>query len=97
MKRRMTMTLPHSHMGKIIPRNPVTRMAIVGFRGRIFSSRSEETKTSTSPEISEPSRRNGTPSKRTLRKATAKSSNLKVNQGMKKVRGAFGGAAHRSP
>ena len=69
----MTMTLPHSHIGKTSPSRPLRKTAAVSFFGSIRDTRSEETKTSTKPEMSEPSSRNGTPSKRMLRKEKAKS------------------------
>src|SRR4051794_201553 len=82
MNRRITITLPHSHIGNTSPSSPETRIAAVMFFGSIFASRSDETKTSTSPERSEPSKRKGTPSSSTLRKERATSGGLNVNQFM---------------
>ena len=68
MNRRITTTLPHSQMGKIRPSKPLMAMEAKAFLGRKRWSRSEEMKTSISPEIKDPRRRKGMPSKRTLRK-----------------------------
>src|SRR4029453_2428311 len=83
MNRRMLTTLPHSHIGKTKPSKPLKSVAAVGFFGITLVSRSLETKTSTKPEIIEPRSRNGTPSKMTLRKLTAKSGKLKRNQSIR--------------
>jgi hypothetical protein len=69
-------------MGKISPSSPLKTTAATGFLGRMRASFSGETKASTKPEMSEPRRRKGMPSRRTLRNATAKSPEWKENQGM---------------
>jgi hypothetical protein len=63
------------------------KIAGPGLRGSIFVTRSDETNTSTIPEIIEPSSRKGTPSNKTLRNAFEKSPKEKlkllVNQSIK--------------
>src|SRR5438477_1712275 len=80
MSRRITGTIPHSHIGKTRPRTPLNAIAAVGLRGRIPFIFSEGTKASMIPERSVPMNMKGTPSNRMLKNEIEKSCKLNVNQ-----------------
>ena len=71
-RRRMTGTTPHSHIGNTTPSSPLTATAAPARLGRKFVIQRAGTNTSIRPEISAPSSRNGTLSKSTLRNDSAK-------------------------
>ena len=66
-RRRMTGTTPHSHIGNTRPSRPLTRMAGKARFGRKLVIQRAGTKTSMIPAISAPMSRNGTLSNSTLR------------------------------
>src|SRR5438552_17593216 len=80
MSRRITGTIPHSHIGKTTPRTPLNAIAAIGFRGRTPFIFSEGTNASMIPERSVPMNMNGTPSNRMLKNEIEKSCKLNVNQ-----------------
>jgi hypothetical protein len=68
-RRRITGTTPHSHIGKTSPIVPLKQMPRNAFRGRRRTIMSEGRNSSIIPERSVPIKTNGTPSSTTLRKA----------------------------
>ena len=66
-RRRMTGTTPHSHIGKTRPSRPLSSTAAPAFFGRMSVIQRAGTNTSINPETSPPSSRNGTLSKSTLK------------------------------
>src|ERR1700732_4084534 len=77
--RRTIGTVPQSHTGKITPKSPLTKIA----GNRLLGKRPVITGAGTNdpmiPEISEPSRINGTPSNANARKENQKFCQLKTN------------------
>src|SRR6202035_4097023 len=79
-KRRTIGTIPHSQTGKHNPSRPLAKIAKKPFFGRNAVMILEGTKAAITPEIREPTRTNGNPSKASARNEYQKFCQVKVNQ-----------------
>src|SRR5580704_3681688 len=78
--RRTTGTMPHSHTGKHSPSKPLANVANSPFFGKIPVIVFDGTKAAIAPEIRDPTRTNGNPSKASARNENKKFCQVKVNQ-----------------
>src|SRR5258708_12955328 len=78
--RRTTGTTPHSHTGKISPNRPLTKVARNRFFGKKRVMTREGTNAAMNPEINDPTKTNGNPSKASARNENQKFSQLTWNQ-----------------
>src|ERR1700693_3774530 len=79
-KRRTIGTIPHSQTGKHNPSRPLAKVAKKPFFGRNEVMTLDGTKAAIAPEIREPTRTNGSPSKASARNEYQKFCQVKVNQ-----------------
>src|ERR1700732_1487411 len=79
-KRRTTGTIPHSHTGKNKPSKPLANVARIPFFGSSPVMILEGTNAAMAPEIREPRRTNGSPSKASAKNEYKKFCQVKVNQ-----------------
>src|SRR3984957_2805402 len=79
-KRRTIGTIPHSQTGKQIPSRPLAKVAKIPFFGRIPVMTLDGMKAAIAPEIKDPTRTNGSPSKASAKNENKKFCQVNVNQ-----------------
>ena len=94
--RRMTTTMPHSHIGNTNPNRPPTITAGRGERGMIFEIKSCGSSSSSSPAIRAPSTTNGIASQKIERNSSVKSETSWYTVGSRTCRNSGRGSRPRT-